>query len=171
MDLESQISPFVRRSFPKLGLQPGALILDAPCGFGRHSYWLASLGYDVHAIDIDRNRLETAERYRPPLSGQIGWRLGDLETPLQTDTAYDALITVHYFSESIVRRAHEALKIGGVFLFETFGGQGRNFLALPKAGEFQKMLGSDFELCALKERPVGPQKLTVSLTAIARKQR
>ena len=34
-------------------------ILDAPCGFGRNALALASLGYDVIAVDNDLARLKS----------------------------------------------------------------------------------------------------------------
>ncbi|MFA6036483.1 MAG: methyltransferase domain-containing protein [Candidatus Micrarchaeia archaeon] len=49
-----------------LGLEPGASILDVPCGYGRHSIRLSEKGYRVTGLDINDEELaiarEEAER-------------------------------------------------------------------------------------------------------------
>ena len=44
------------------GLQPGAELLDVPCGFGRHSVPLARAGYRVTGVDRSETLLEEARR-------------------------------------------------------------------------------------------------------------
>ncbi|MCA9495445.1 MAG: class I SAM-dependent methyltransferase [Nanoarchaeota archaeon] len=43
-----------------LGLKEGSKILDAPCGYGRHSIALSKKAYDVTGIDIDLEHLKKA---------------------------------------------------------------------------------------------------------------
>jgi SAM-dependent methyltransferase len=42
------------------GVAPGARVLDAPCGFGRHSIPLADAGYDVVGVDLSADQLGEA---------------------------------------------------------------------------------------------------------------
>jgi 2-polyprenyl-3-methyl-5-hydroxy-6-metoxy-1,4-benzoquinol methylase len=42
------------------GLEAGASVLDAPCGFGRHSIELGRLGYQVTGVDFSETELERA---------------------------------------------------------------------------------------------------------------
>jgi cyclopropane fatty-acyl-phospholipid synthase-like methyltransferase len=42
----------------ELGLQPGAQVLDVPCGFGRHAVELARRGFRVTGIDISSTFIE-----------------------------------------------------------------------------------------------------------------
>src|SRR3546814_7103484 len=79
--LEYQISKFARDCLEKQKLSPPAKILDAPCGYGRHAHWLAELGHNVYAIDIDSKRVKYARNTAPPKLRPINWIVGDIEKP------------------------------------------------------------------------------------------
>ena len=34
-------------------VRPGGMVLDLACGAGRHSRWLARMGFEVNAVDRD----------------------------------------------------------------------------------------------------------------------
>ena len=54
----------------KTGLLPGTDVLDACCGYGRHSIELAKLGYDVVGIDRSESYLaRTGTRSKWQVSG------------------------------------------------------------------------------------------------------
>lgn len=61
---------FLEKAF---GVQPGARLLDVPCGNGRHSIELARRGYRVTGIDLSDEFLAAA---RAELDAD--WRLGDM---------------------------------------------------------------------------------------------
>src|ERR1700678_4065059 len=44
--------------YDKLGVQPGDLLLDLGCGFGRHAFEAARRGADVIALDAGRDEVE-----------------------------------------------------------------------------------------------------------------
>ena len=84
--------PPVRRLLEELS--PGR-ILDAACGTGRHSTWLAARGYDVTGVDSSPAMLDRARAKVP----QGRFELGDLTAlPLadgSVDAALCALALVH----------------------------------------------------------------------------
>ena len=52
-----------------LGLEPGADLLDCPCGYGRHSVEFARLG--LHVVGADRSEVLLAEAKRR--AGDAAW--------------------------------------------------------------------------------------------------
>lgn len=169
MGLEDQISRFTGRSIATLSLPVGSKILDAPCGLGRHAHWLSSLGHNVFAADIDRDRLSAAASTAPKFGSPIRWIEMDMECPWHRRDRFDLFLMVHYHSDNVVKRAVEILRSGGIFVFETFGGHGKNYLSLPRSGWFESALKTQFNILELKERPVGPQKQRSVVMGIAKK--
>lgn len=48
-----------------LGLKPGMNLLDVGCGPGRHAYYFAELGVNVHGIDISQTFIDIASAGAP----------------------------------------------------------------------------------------------------------
>ena len=74
-------------------LEPGAEILDCPCGFGRHAVVLAAEGYRVTGLDRSETLLSEAERRR----GDGEWpRLvrGDYRDVPFPDSSFDAVFNL-----------------------------------------------------------------------------
>lgn len=135
-------------------------ILDAPCGFGRNAMALASRGFDVIAVDHDCARLNSVNASAASQSsgsGRIVTLCADLDAarlPFRK-SSFSAILCVHYPVQKVIMDLCAALKAGGWLYIETFGGQGQNYLELPKLGEIPKAL-QGFEIVLCKERPVGP---------------
>ncbi len=111
-----------------LGLDPGAKILDAPCGFGRHAVRLATWGFDVWGIDVDTNLIAQA-RERAQESG-IDIRLdeGDLRNLPVPDGWANAVLNLsssigmfesEHDNQKIFSEASRVLAPGGVFVIES----------------------------------------------------
>jgi dihydroneopterin aldolase len=117
-------------------------VLDVASGSGRHALFLASLGYQVDAVDRDEQalaRLSTSARIRH-LTG-ISSRVLDLEQqPLQEPhlghEAYDAAVVFFYLHRPLFPSLIEALKPGGVLLYETFTVDNHVQRQHPKRREF-----------------------------------
>jgi SAM-dependent methyltransferase len=69
-----------------LGLQPGARVLDAPCGYGRLSQPLAARGAVVVGVDQSAAMIAHAERNRDGVGAdRLRYRQHDLRQPLVED--------------------------------------------------------------------------------------
>jgi SAM-dependent methyltransferase len=80
------------------GMTPGR-VLEAGCGEGGDSVWLARQGWRVTAIDISQvaiDRAIAATKDDEALSSRITWMQGDLAEVAPDAGAYD-LVTAHYF--------------------------------------------------------------------------
>jgi D-alanine-D-alanine ligase len=110
----------------RLGLSPGAAILDLCCGHGRHSIELAKRGYRVTGLDLSTVFLERAEQDAASAGVHIRWVHSDMrEIPFEAE--FDAVINMFtawaYLEtqaedQKVLDRAARALKPGGLFLME-----------------------------------------------------
>jgi dihydroneopterin aldolase len=116
-------APFLVQQFHRLPKGKG---LDVAAGSGRHSLFLAAHGYQVDAIDRDATalaRLSTTARARN-LTG-VTTKAVDLEQPapfepdLGSET-YDIIVVFFYLHRSLFPYLIEALKPGGMLVYETF---------------------------------------------------
>lgn len=94
----------VRRGF---GLTDGVKsVLDAPCGVGRATILLASMGFDATGLDLGESAVEVARREleKTQLYGEIV--TGDLEDLAYDDDFFDAVLcfrVYHHFPNDEVR--------------------------------------------------------------------
>lgn len=111
-----------------LGLDPGARILDAPCGFGRHATRLASWGAEVWGVDLDAELLDHA-RTRAAESGvELRLDVADLRTLPVSDGWAVAVVnlgsSLGLFDDpagdaAFLAEARRVLADGGTLLLET----------------------------------------------------
>lgn len=111
-----------------LDLPPGARVVDAPCGFGRHAVRLAAWGFEVWGVDVDPVLLEEA-RTRAQQSGvDLELSEGDLRRLPVPDGWADAVVnlasSIGLFdadadNRAIFTEAARVLKAGGRLLVET----------------------------------------------------
>jgi SAM-dependent methyltransferase len=107
-------------------------VLDLACGNGRHVRYLASLGQRVTAVDIDVSRI-------PELCDQeqIEIIAADLEQdPWPFDNRkFDGVTVVNYLYRPHFPLLIEALRDGGVLIFDTFA-RGNEKFGRPKNPAF-----------------------------------
>lgn len=120
---------------------PKGRVLDVASGSGRHALFLASLGYQVDAVDRDEQalaRLSSGARIRH-LTG-ISSRVLDLEQPTQKPLlgheTYDAILIFFYLHRPLFPSLIDALKPGGMLLYETFTLENHVQRQHPKRREF-----------------------------------
>jgi SAM-dependent methyltransferase len=146
-------------------------------GYGRHSRLLAFLGYTVLAFDLDIRALKTLNRSLIPPAGAGPGKIYPAVANVETDLPVKAgslnlAVAVHFSIHKHLGPIEDALAPGGWLIYETFGGQGMNWIDLPKAGQLQRKLAPQFEFLALDERPVGPkEERSVVARLFARKRR
>jgi ubiquinone/menaquinone biosynthesis C-methylase UbiE len=75
------------------GVSPGAEILDAPCGFGRHAIPLAGEGYSVTGVDRSPAQLEEARR-RAGDAENPRWVQADFRELTFEDASFDAVFNL-----------------------------------------------------------------------------
>jgi len=105
-----------------LGQPVGVRVLDAPCGWGRHTVLLAEAGYDVTGADLSPDLLAQAPPGMPPAAA------ADIRALPFADATFDVVLNVFtslgLFLDDAedVRALSEARRVlvhGGVFLLES----------------------------------------------------
>jgi 2-polyprenyl-3-methyl-5-hydroxy-6-metoxy-1,4-benzoquinol methylase len=106
--------------------EPGAEILDCPCGHGRISNALAERGFRVTGLDATELFLERAREDAAGRSVEVEYLHGDMrELPWQDrfDGVVNWFTSFGYFSDeenkAVLRGFHDALKHGGRLVLET----------------------------------------------------
>ena len=95
--------------------------LDAGCGHGSETLWLAGRGWQVTAVDFAATALaharSTADALGPDVAARIGWVEADLATWTPRPDAYDLVVCLYVHVagsvEEMVRRMAAAVAPGG----------------------------------------------------------
>ncbi len=93
----------------------GNIALDIACGMGRHSKYLVSLGFDVDALDISSLAIATLQNI-----DHIHPKEVDFDTYVLEKNKYDLIICTYFLKRSLFPQIVDALKIGGILIYETF---------------------------------------------------
>lgn len=116
-------SHFLIQQLPRL---PKGKVLDVASGTGRHALFLASQGYQVDAIDHDVQALAqlSSTAHARNLTG-ITTQTMNLEPPPPTKAnigqeAYNVILVFFYLTRPLFPCLIDALKPGGMLLYETF---------------------------------------------------
>lgn len=148
----SEPSEWVVRNAPHIC--PGGRILDVACGSGRHTRFLTKAGFEVEAVDIDAAALAG-------ITGLAGVKVrqADLENgpwPYRIAT-FDGIVVTNYLHRPLFAHLFNALKMGGVLIYETFSegnellGRPRNPDHLLKSGELLERVEGWYEVNAYEE--------------------
>lgn len=107
-----------------LGLQPGARILDAGCGFGRTVGALGEMGFEAVGVDISPAVIAEAERRNPGPT----YLVHDLTRPLPDAVGrFEAIVNLYSSfgygatiedDAAVLRTWHAALAPGGALVME-----------------------------------------------------
>ena len=103
--------------------------------------------------DMNKDRLAHAKKVGfEPIDLNAHDRLGELVAAVIGEPVVDSFIDAVGFEA----KGHGGAEQPAV---ETFGGQGENYLDLPKAGELRDQISSQFTVLRYRERHVGPRIL------------
>ena len=94
--------------------------LDLAAGAGRNALFLARRGLRVDAVDRARTGLQLAQSAARAEGLDLRVVQADLESFPLPRSSYDAIITIRYLQRSLFEPMQQAVKPGGVILFETF---------------------------------------------------
>lgn len=95
--------------------------LDAGCGHGAETLWLAAHGWDVTAVDFSASALaharSTAEALGPDIAERIAWVEGDLATWTPPRNHFDLVVCLYVHVagsvDEMVRRMASGVAPGG----------------------------------------------------------
>jgi SAM-dependent methyltransferase len=158
-------SPWVTRW---AGLIPArGRVLDLACGSGRHACYLAALGHEVDALDIDLGA-SAPVRATPG----VRWREVDLEQggiAFDPDR-YDAIVVVNYLHRPLLPALVGLSRPGAVLIYETFA-HGQQAHGRPRNPAYLLMPGELLELARGRLRVVAYEDILEKTPGPARVQR
>jgi SAM-dependent methyltransferase len=122
--------------------------LDVACGRGRNAIWLAQRGLETLAIDRDAAALEDLRATAQSLGLSLKTEVIDLEGGARRLPAagVDVIVVVHYLHRPLVPSLIDALRPGGILVYETFTqaqaarGKPTNPAFLLAAGELRTLV-------------------------------
>ena len=119
-DEEAQL--FMKNITTFLALPKTTHILDLPCGKGRHSVFLNSLGYKVTGGDLAENSIKTAQEFE---NDTLQFKVHDMRQPFNNryDAIFNLFTSFGYFEEDnedllILQNIKNGLKKEGYFVFD-----------------------------------------------------
>lgn len=119
-DKIAQRSPNAHLMVEIASLRP-ARALDAGCGHGAETLWLAAHGWDVVAVDFSASALaharSTAEAMSPEIAKRVTWIDGDLSVWSPPKDSFDLVVCLYVHVagtvEEMVRRLARGVAPGG----------------------------------------------------------
>lgn len=114
-----QVSPWLLKH---AHLLQGGQALDVACGRGRHSLWLAELGYDVDAVDISAAALQILARRASErgLAARLRLMQADLVQWRPEPERYDLVLVTRYLNRQLWPHLQAALKPRGLLIYRSF---------------------------------------------------
>ena len=105
-----------------LKLPKEAHIVDLPCGKGRHSVYLNSLGYRVTGGDLSENSIQYAQQFE---NDRLNFKIKDMRLPFnhQYDAVFNLFTSFGYFETDeeeirVLKNIKEGLKENGVLVLD-----------------------------------------------------
>jgi SAM-dependent methyltransferase len=113
---------FMKNITTFLALPKTTHILDLPCGKGRHSVFLNSLGYSVTGGDLAENSIKIAKQFE---NDTLKFKVHDMRQAFnnQYDAVFNLFTSFGYFEEDkedllILKNIKDGLKNDGYFVFD-----------------------------------------------------
>lgn len=142
-------------------------VLDLPCGFGRHSIFLAKRGYKVVCADHDHGVFD--DRWHQGNQSLLPVILDGRTMLPFPENKFSLVLVVHYFTDDLFLRLRSLVNKSGYIILESYGGQGGNWKELPMPKQVHDQLKGQFKFLVYRETRVGPFKQHVSLKMVAKR--
>ena len=111
-------SPFLVEN---IDLLPKGRVLDVAMGRGRNAVYLASQGFEVEGVDISPEAVAAALDQARKSGVRLKVRLEDLEKDVIIEKdVYDVIICFNYLYRPFIPTIKEALRTGGMLVYETY---------------------------------------------------
>lgn len=158
-----------------IDILPKGKVFDVAMGEGRNALFLAKNGFEVDGCDISEVAIKKALELAKENNVRINAFVADLETYTLPKDTYDVIACFYYLQRSLIPRMKEALKAGGVIIYETYtvehgerGFEGpKNKAYLLNQNELLNLF-RDFKIIFYRELVLNNKKAIASL--IARKE-
>ncbi|AUC84398.1 SAM-dependent methyltransferase [Polaribacter sp. ALD11] len=119
-DFEAQL--FMKNITEFLGLKKTSHILDLPCGKGRHSVFLNSLGYNVTGADLSKNSINAAKKFE---NDTLKFEVHDMRATFNNkyNAVFNLFTSFGYFEDDkedilILQNIKNGLTKDGFFVFD-----------------------------------------------------
>lgn len=99
---------------------PGQRALDLACGDGRNAAYLASLGFEVDAVDVSDVAIDALRAAAVSRGLSVHPRRIDLEQDGLPAGCYDVIVQINYLQRDLFAALARALRPGGLLILETF---------------------------------------------------
>ena len=96
----------------------GSTALDLACGRGRNTLYLATLGFDVDAIDVSDIAIQQATHRANRMDLHVRWVVHDLEQGIPLRGPYDLILMIRYVDNTLLSKAIKLLAPRGKILVE-----------------------------------------------------
>ncbi|QTD37594.1 methyltransferase domain-containing protein [Polaribacter batillariae] len=113
---------FMKNITEFLALPKSTHILDLPCGKGRHSVFLNSLGYTVTGGDLSEKSIEFAKQFE---NKTLSFKVHDMRKPFNKtyDSVFNLFTSFGYFEDDaedilILKNIKNGLNKNGYFVFD-----------------------------------------------------
>jgi SAM-dependent methyltransferase len=149
-------------------VKSGGTVLDLACGNGRHTHYLACLGYQVTAVDRDLSGISeienagTIELIGADLEDGSPWPLGSRK--------FNGIIVTNYLYRLLFPAIIDALDDDGVLIYETFS-MGNKEYGRPSNPNFLLKPSELLSVCSDRLRVVAYEEGVLGTPSPAVKQR
>ena len=119
-DKDAQL--FMRNIINFLKIPSSSHLLDLPCGKGRHSIYLNSLGYKVTGADLSVNSIQAAKKHE---NNTLDFKLKDMRKPfnIKYDAVFNLFTSFGYFENDmddilVLKNIHKGLHKNGLLVLD-----------------------------------------------------
>ena len=104
-----------------IALLPKGRALDVAMGAGHNAIYLATMGFEVEAVDISPEAVSSALELARNSLVNLRAQVADLENNYNIEKgAYDVIICFNYLQRSLIPQIKDGLRKGGMAVYETF---------------------------------------------------